>query len=235
MNVTMTHALASLPRSGRCQAQSTRTYVRCENSSPNGGRFCRLHQNQALAVRTPGRAATRKTGGYLRHLTPTGQEMFRESLGDLSVLEELAMVRSVLADILERRRDTLDLEEFLMTVPYGGGLGQEANGDFAPVPSEQEQAAERIRRNRKANNDDLEVIGAAEKLIRMASNAHEMLAGKRVQVSFQDATVEEEVRKNIEAFSKELFSWLPHLLCGPCRDKLSEELLSAQRTVIVSE
>lgn len=171
----------------------------------------------------------------MRHLSRVGQQVYKETLGDISPLEELAMVRAVLAEILERRRETQDLEDFLLSVPQGSTLGQNADGTLSPVSSEEEMAAERIRKNRKTTMEDMDVIVAAERVVHVATQAYNMLQGRRVLLTFDDKRVEDEVRKAIDEFTKNFFPFLHGFLCPICRGKLGDELLSQRRTEVVAE
>jgi len=204
-----------------------------------GSTFCRVHQSQFrdgaspyLCRRPPGRPP--KTGRYARHLSPVGQQAFRDAVGDLTTIDEAAIAKALFDEVLQRRRETHESEEQLLASAQQAVVQLE-DGSFAPAHSEEERLLARIRRNRKATEEDLHLIETLEKLVKIMKDSADTLSGRRVLLQFGDAAIEEEVRAAVGAFTRELGERIAPLLCPTCKRQVGEALLSAIRTEVVAE
>lgn len=202
----------------RCQGMSRRTHAPCANPPMTGARFCRL----CLPTPSALRPAVPKTGGrpplhnlYGSYLKEAEQEVYERHYGSFSLLDEVALAKSLLSGELRRRHEAYlqSLEEAELTLDENGEL----KVPLPPPPLEE-------------GVGDLAML--LERVVRITLAAHQQLVGRRLQVEFRDGETEGEVRRQLRAFVRELLSWIKECLCEECQKRVATEL-KARRSVEV--
>lgn len=203
-------------RVAQCTAISKKTGERCSRAARKGYAVCSAHgagtsKREKLGIR---RAAGRPIihGLYSKKLTPELQGTYEEVFGDLSLVQEVALVKTLLYRYLAKMEQEL----------------QQAECD--PEDAENINGVEIHTSIKKEKADLHNLIKMIEAVTKTTVAAFEQLKGKKVVVSIQNTQAD--IVENVKEMVAQEIEFMIGLLCPECRQRVADALSEKQQTVL---
>ena len=197
-------------RAKQCTAH-TKSGKQCARVARDGYDVCSSHgagttkREIENVRRKPGRPI--ETGLYARELPVDLAETYDEVFGDLTLVHEVALAKTMLLRLLRK------LEE-------------------EPVePTTEEVKLTPRGKSQKAKDDIYYLIKMLETVTKTANAAFEQLQGKKITVTVQNNS--EEIIAMVRQSVEREIAFMDRILCPDCRNRLADSLLERQRTVMM--
>jgi hypothetical protein len=204
----------------QCSATCKATGERCRRAARIGYDVCSVHgagtkvRETNLEKRSPGRPIVH--GLYSRALRQEHLDTFLENLGDLSLVRESALVKTLLNNFIESM--------FAEVQCAGDGAEIQIDDDVEIIQTDQSD------RKKKQLEQMTMLIKLIETVVKTTTAAHEQIKGKKIVVSLDtdSQSIADEARKLV----RDELQFVVSLLCPECRERVSQALMDRQMTVL---